>query len=290
MENELDLENNTIFLTEQIFTEKGLVDELPDLSKPPSEDDIKKWEEYQKNVCWLININPILQLSHIKIVAGLDISYEPTSQKDKTHRMYNGLAAITIHDYKTTKFLKCFVMKFKTSVPYIKGLLSLREAPIFSEMLTQIRIHHKIYNPDLLVVDGLGQWHEKYAGSATMLSLSTKIPAIGVGKDFLEIPGVTEPSDEFKDRRNSEARNKGDMMVINRKDDGNFMGIVYNSTGAMQIGTDKVSNNAFIYVTVGDRTDLLTALTVVKHLSLHRNCEPIRTSDFAASHFLKLLK
>lgn len=287
MENELDLENSTIFLKEQIFTEKGIVDELPDMSKPPSDDDIEKWIDYQKNIYSLINKNSLLQLSDIKIVAGLDISYEPTNQKDKTYRMYNGLAAITIHDYKTTKFLKCFTMKFKTSVPYIKGLLSLREVPVFSEMLNQIRIHHRHYNPDLLIVDGLGQWHHTYAGSATILSLSTRIPAIGIGKDFLEIPGVTASSKEFKIQRNLEAKNKGDMIIMHRKDDGNLMGIVYNSSGAMQIGTQEASNNAFIYITIGDRTDLLTSLIVVKHLSLHKNCEPIRTSDFAASYFFK---
>lgn len=282
---EKELYNKTIVLDSKIFTESGMVDKLPDLSLPPSMESISKWIRDQHNMRNLINKTANVQLGDIKIVAGLDISYEPTKQSDKTRRMFKGLAAITIHDYLSRDLLLCFVMEFKTSVPYEKGILSLREVPVFMEMLNQIKNNHKRYLPDLLIVDGSGQWHESSAGSATMLSVYSGIPAIGIAKDYYEIKGVTPSKDEIKQQRNIEARNKGDTIVMKRQDNNNLMGIILNVSGAMQRDSDIVSNNAFMYISVGDKIDLLTAVLVVKHLSVHATCEPIRTSDFAASYF-----
>lgn len=278
---EKELEEKLVKLEDRIFTEAGVVSKLPDLSIPPSKELISKWIENQHRVPSLINGNENISVKNIKNVAGLDITYEPTNQKDKTHRMFNGMAAITVHDYESRNLVACFVMRFKTSVPYEKGLLSLREVPIFVEMLSQI----KSAKPDLLIVDGFGQWHETMAGSATMLSLHTGIPAIGIAKDFLEVKDVTMSKEEFKALRNKNARNKDDMIVVPRKDNGKLMGMVLNTSGAMQTGTDIVSNTAFVYISVGDGIGLVDAVLVVKHLSIHKTCEPIRSSDFAASYF-----
>lgn len=215
-----------------------------------------------------------------RLIAGLDISYETTNQKDTTRRTFNGVAIVSV--FEGLEVLVTFVMTIKTSVPYIKGALSLREAPVFVEMLSRIKKEHPQFYPDLLIVDGHGAWHAQHAGSTTMIGIMAKIPTIGIGKDFLEIEGVTPTKDEFK-KIKQEIKNKGDFMMMYRRDDKSILGVVYNGSGTMN-GTE-VSNKAFTFISVGNMINIEDAIELVSSLMIHKICEPIRAADFASGFF-----
>ncbi len=64
--------------------------------------------------------------------------------------------------------------------PYVPGLLSFREAPLYAEALERLRVR-----PDLLLCDGQGIAHPRGLGLAAHVGLLFDLPAIGVAKSRL---------------------------------------------------------------------------------------------------------
>ncbi len=64
--------------------------------------------------------------------------------------------------------------------PYVPGLLSFREAPLYAEALRRLR-----HPPDLLLCDGQGIAHPRRLGLASHLGLLFDLPSIGVAKSRL---------------------------------------------------------------------------------------------------------
>ncbi|MDY6959451.1 MAG: endonuclease V, partial [Halobacteriota archaeon] len=64
--------------------------------------------------------------------------------------------------------------------PYIPGLLSFREAPSIIEAFGKLK-----RVPDILMVDGCGLNHPRFAGLATHVGVELDIPTIGVAKKIL---------------------------------------------------------------------------------------------------------
>ncbi|MHA1407070.1 MAG: endonuclease V [Candidatus Heimdallarchaeaceae archaeon] len=126
---------------------------------------LKEARQYQKNLIEKIDLND--RFSRIDKVGGLDVAY-------KEGRAY---AAGVIYDIKTEKVYEKKSVIDKVTVPYVPTFLFLREVPTFLKVLKKLQI-----TPDIFLVDGHGIAHPYYAGSATVFSMTTGIPTIGVAK------------------------------------------------------------------------------------------------------------
>lgn len=130
--------------------------------------------------------------------------------------------------------------------PYIPGLFFLREAEPILEALEGLK-----HDYELLLVDGHGLLHPRRFGLACYIGLKVGKPTVGVGKSLL-CGKVVE--------------RKGSRMVLL---DGEKLGAVLGQKNP-------------IYVSIGHRISLRTAVKLVKEVSRYRVPEPLRMAHINA--------
>jgi len=181
-----------------------------------------------------------------RFIGGVDISAPDSSGIAR--------AATVIISYPELQIAEIRTAEDRPSLPYIPGLLSFREAPLILAACRQLSI-----NPDLLIVDGHGIAHPRRFGIASHLGLLLDTPTIGCAKSRL--CGTHSPvTDEV-----------GDYVEL--IDNSEIIGVALRS----KAGTKP------IYVSVGHRIDLLTAIEWVMNCCRgYRLPEPSRLAHLAA--------
>jgi len=118
----------------------------------------------------------------LKTIAGVDVSFpEPKT----------GLCVIVVLSAATLEVFELVHHFMKIDFPYISGLLSFREGPIF--MKTHAKLKSK---PNLYFFDGQGIAHPRGLGLASHMGLLLNKPSIGVAKSHLY--GSYEPPGPVK--------------------------------------------------------------------------------------------
>ncbi len=136
--------------------------------------------------------------------------------------------------------------------PYIPGLFFLREAkPVLSVLK---KLGHAY---DLLMVDGHGLLHPRRFGIACYIGMSVDKPTIGIGKSLL-CGSVIE-------------RNNSQIVLL----EGKKLGVVLKTNGKP------------IYVSIGHKIGLRTAVELVKEVTRYRIPEPLRLADILSRRLAK---
>jgi len=105
--------------------------------------------------------------SDFELVAGFDVSYFDRFAKGTMCIMDKKLKLLEV---RTGYELSC--------MPYIPTYLGFRELPLFKKLSKGLK-------NVLYFIDGNGIMHPRFCGSACMLGLEAKAPAIGVAKSKL---------------------------------------------------------------------------------------------------------
>ena len=128
-----------------------------------------------------------LHLKELKIIAGADQAFLYGSKAGNESKKANIVSAIVLLEYPSMKFIDYAYSVLPVAFPYIPGLLSFREAPAILKAFHALKT-----KPELLVIDGGGINHPRFAGLATHVGVSLDIATIGVTKNLLcgtgEIP------------------------------------------------------------------------------------------------------
>ena len=120
------------------------------------------------------------QLRALSLVAGADQAFFREATNGNTEGREIMISAVVVLEYPSMKFLYHSSAMMPVDFPYIPGLLSFREAPAIIEAF------HKLdKKPDLLLIDGCGINHPRFAGLATHVGVLLDIPTIGVAKNIL---------------------------------------------------------------------------------------------------------
>lgn len=139
------------------------------------------------------------------LIGGLDVSYfgeqgNSTTDDDKAIAVYV-ILKYTTNAWTSPQVVhrshKCFHLRY----PYIPSYLAFREVEPMLELISSQIQSLPDLKPDVLLVDGNGQWHERKAGIASFVGVKTGIPTIGVGKSFYSIDGIMQKADVFRDVR-----------------------------------------------------------------------------------------
>ncbi|CAG9460392.1 unnamed protein product [Pedinophyceae sp. YPF-701] len=220
----------------------------------------------------------------LRLVGGVDISAvhapgEDAAANATPQRAFAGLAVLT---FPALEVVFTEERDVTLTQPYSPGFLGFREVPHLLPLLESAR-KAGCY-PQVVLCDGFGTLHQRGCGSASHLGVVANVPTIGVGKtlnavDGLSTSGVrdmmraalaTDAAAPARDR--GAKRPSEDTLVVRplRGQSGRLLGAAMAGHAGSEVP---------LYVSVGHRVSLASAVEVVARCCRHRVPEPIRVAD-----------
>ena len=190
-----------------------------------------------------------------KIIAGTDLSFSKNTSKAS--------AGIVLLDFSTLEVLGEFIQEGNVSFPYLPGLLSFREGPIY------LNLFKKIFpEPDLIFLDGQGIAHPRGLGLGSHMGLFLNKPTIGCAKSKL-----VGNFDEL-------GKTKGSWTSL-KDDKGNTIGAVLRSREGCKP----------IFISVGHLTNLSQSIEWTLHCTTcYQIPEPTRRAHNLVTHYRRTSK
>jgi deoxyinosine 3'endonuclease (endonuclease V) len=219
---------------------------------------IHNWSFYQCENKHKIIKTDTIALEDVTYVGGLDISFDKKNPN-------NACAYLTIYDIKCKSIVYEDYIICQMTVPYISGYLGFREIPHYKKLLD--KIVDTDYYPQIILIDGCGILHQREFGCASQLGLELNIPTIGVAKTLLSHDGLQER--QIKNEFMNKCSKKGDNIPLIGKS-GTIWGSALKSCNETKTP---------IYVTIGHKIGLNTAIKIVLQACIYKIPEPIRNSD-----------
>ena len=186
-----------------------------------------------------------ISLNNINTIAGVDVAYTTINNIEY------GICSILVFDFKSFDLITKVNSTKKIEIPYQPGLLGKRELPVVIEAYNNLKII-----PDIFMLDGNGYLHKEHLGIATMFSNTTKVPSIGVAKNYYNVG---------EDKWQMPANEVGAITYI--KKDSDIYGVSMRS---------KVDCKP-IYVSVGNYITLDDAIIITKKCLNKKSRIPIPT-------------
>ncbi|MCM8765964.1 MAG: endonuclease V [Candidatus Omnitrophica bacterium] len=177
----------------------------------------------------------------IKTIAGCDAWF-------KEDKIYGVVCVFSFPEFKLLEMVK---KKLVCKFPYIPGLLSFREGPVFVSCFKTIKT-----KPDLFIFDGQGIAHPRKMGLATHLGILLNKPSIGCAKNILVGRYLLS----------NLGKKKGSHCWL-KDERGEIVGAVLRTR----------ENVKPVFVSCGYKIDLFTALRIILSLcKKYRIPEPLR--------------
>uniref|UniRef100_A0A9J8APE5 Endonuclease V n=1 Tax=Cyprinus carpio carpio TaxID=630221 RepID=A0A9J8APE5_CYPCA len=153
----------------------------------------------------------------------------------------NACAHLVVLTYPHMKVLYEDCKMVTLNAPYVAGFLGFREAPPLLQALEKLKNVQPNLMPQVLFVDGNGLFHYREFGLACHLGVLSDLPCVGVAKNLLHVEGVVR-SEEHQSQ-------------------------------ALRSSHSSIKP---VYVSVGHRITLDTAVRLTHTCCLYRVPEPIR--------------
>ncbi|NXV04508.1 ENDOV Endonuclease, partial [Cettia cetti] len=191
-------------------------------------------------------------------VGGVDLSYIKGDES-------RACASLVVLSFPALEVLYQDCRMVAVTAPYVAGFLAFREVPVLVEAVQRLQQEEPQLQPQVLLVDGNGLLHPRGFGTACHLGVLTDLPCIGVAKNLLHVDGVVR--DELHREQVRSLQRPGETFPL---------------TGASGKVLAMVSchfhNNSSrpLYVSVGHRVSLGTAVRLVRACCRFRIPEPIR--------------
>lgn len=181
-------------------------------------------------------------LSKIETIGGIDVTFK-SSKENPT----NAWACIVIVKIPDLKPIYHKIIEDIVDFPYIPTFLAFRELPVMLKLYKSLEL-----KPDVIFIDGQGVSHPRGCGIASHFGVETGAVTVGIAKKKL----------------------CGEHTPLAEKY-GSYSYLIYNEkiVGAVVRTKEKVKP---IYVSIGHKISLDTAIKIVLKTSIYRIPEPLR--------------
>uniref|UniRef100_A0A663M838 Endonuclease V n=1 Tax=Athene cunicularia TaxID=194338 RepID=A0A663M838_ATHCN len=235
-------------------------------------------------------------------VGGVDLSY---IKGDDT----SACASLVVLSYPALEVLHEDCRMVAVSTPYVAGFLAFREVPFLVEAVQRLQREQPKLKPQVLLVDGNGLLHPRGRtslespalqapraatrdacslvscsdsdwllagfGVACHLGVLTDLPCVGVAKNLLQVDGLVR--DELHREQIRSLRREGDTFPLTGAS-GRVLGMALRSCK---------NSSKPLYVSVGHRVCLQTAVRLVRSCCRYRIPEPIRQADIRSREYIR---
>ncbi|KAL2974707.1 hypothetical protein AAZX31_14G119500 [Glycine max] len=201
----------------------------------------------------------------LRYVGGVDISFS----KDDPSRACGTLVVL---DFHTLQVLYQDFSLVTLQVPYVPGFLA------FRELLEKMKRSNNPFYPQLLMVDGNGILHPRGFGLACHIGVEANLPTIGIGKNLHHVDGLTHS--RVRELLGAEENCSEDFINLVGCS-GHIWGVAMRSTQ----GSIKP-----IFISIGHKISLQTAIMIVQMTCKYRVPEPIRQADIRSRDYIRKLE
>ncbi|KAK3728531.1 hypothetical protein QZH41_011614, partial [Actinostola sp. cb2023] len=212
----------------------------------------------------------------LRLVGGLDISFP---KGDLSH----ACPCFVVLSYPEQEIIYQDIEFVHLTAPFVTEYLAFREVKFFVACIEKLKMKSPELLPQVIMVDGNGMLHSRGFGIACHLGVLTNIPTIGVAKNLFHHDGIEKGelhSQQVKTIRN--LKNKGDRFPLI----GNS-GITWGMALRSSKPTFASQDCKPIYVSVGHRVGLETAVNLVDSCCTNRIPEPTRQADILSREYLR---
>ncbi|NXQ64483.1 ENDOV Endonuclease, partial [Anthoscopus minutus] len=201
-------------------------------------------------------------------VGGVDLSYIKGDES-------RACASLVVLSYPALEVLYQDCRMVAVSAPYVAGFLAFREVPVLVEAVQRLQQVEPQLQPQVLLVDGNGLLHPRGFGTACHLGVLTDLPCIGVAKNLLQVDGLVR--DELHREQVRSLQRSGETFPLTGTS-GKVLGMVLRSYN---------NSSKPLYVSVGHRVSLDTAVRLVRACCRFHVPEPIRQADIRSREYLR---
>ncbi|KAK4726008.1 hypothetical protein R3W88_030925 [Solanum pinnatisectum] len=203
----------------------------------------------------------------LKYVGGVDLSFS----KDDSSIACGTLVVLDLTTHEVVYEDSSIV---RLHIPYLPGFLAFREAPVLLELLDKMKNNAHCFYPQLLMVDGNGLLHPRGFGLACHIGVLADLPTVGVGKNLHHVDGLTQSTV----RELLQAADSPEHVLPLIGDSRCTWGAAMRSSqGSLKP----------IFISVGHRISLATAIEIVRMTCRFRVPEPIRQADIRSRERLR---
>ncbi|KAK7320726.1 hypothetical protein VNO77_30460 [Canavalia gladiata] len=207
----------------------------------------------------------------LRYVAGVDISFS----KDEPSKACGTLVVL---DFHTLQLVYQDFSLVTLQVPYVPAFLAFREGPVLLQLLEKMKRSNHPFYPQLLMVDGNGILHPRGFGLACHIGVEADLPTIGIGKNLHHVDGLNQ----------SRVRKLLGAEENSCKDFIDLVGCSGHIWGAAMRSTK--GSVKPIFISIGHRISLQSAIRIVQMTCKYRVPEPIRQADIRSRDYIRKLE
>ncbi|KAL2547975.1 putative endonuclease [Forsythia ovata] len=243
------------------------------------QDSLKKSLKIEDDFSWKIPTSEVQNLeintenldsrAILKYVGGVDVSFSKTDPSI-------ACATLVVLDLNTLQVVYEDFSTVQLDIPYVPGFLAFREAPVLLDLLEKMKKGSLPFYPQILMVDGNGLLHPRGFGLACHLGVLANVPTVGIGKNLHHVDGLNQS--RVRQLLEAEGNLSKDVFTL-IGDSGSTLGAAIRST------QDALKP---IFISVGHRVSLASAIKIVKMSCRFRVPEPIRQADIRSKACLRI--